>query len=167
MVHVDLRTAVSEGLSDRSALACMVAEHAIAIRFDDIPADVVALAKIHFRDQLGVGLLAATLARNRPLAALASAFGAGGNATALGCAAPVMTAAAALANGALMHSLEYDATHTASITHAGSVVAPVALAGGDVLAACRPRPSPSSFAIAERRAEYPGTVHRRQNQGYR
>ena len=39
-----------------------------------------------------------------------------------------MAAAAALRNGALMHSLEYDATHTASIAHAGSVVAPVALA---------------------------------------
>lgn len=119
---------MSEALSDQSHLARVVAEQAIAIRFDDIPADVVALAKLHFRDQLGVGLLAATLPRNRPLAALASAFGAGGNATALGSAAPVVTAAAALANGALMHSLEYDATHTASITHAGSVVVPVALA---------------------------------------
>jgi 2-methylcitrate dehydratase PrpD len=35
---------------------------------------------------------------------------------------------AALRNGALMHSLEYDGTHTASIVHAGSVVAPVAFA---------------------------------------
>jgi 2-methylcitrate dehydratase PrpD len=106
----------------------MVAEQALAIRFDDIPADVVALAKIHFLDQLGVGLLAATLPRNRPLAALASLFGTGGDSTALGGAAPVTAAAAALRNGTLMHSLEYDGTHTASITHAGSVVAPVALA---------------------------------------
>jgi 2-methylcitrate dehydratase PrpD len=106
----------------------MVAEQAFAIGFDDIPADVVALAKIHFLDQLGIGLLAATLPRNRPLAAIASLFGTGGNSTALGCAAPMMAAAAALRNGTLMHSLEYDGTHTASITHAGSVVAPVALA---------------------------------------
>src|SRR5262245_15832460 len=128
MVQVDLRTTVSRGTCDQSALARMVAEQALAIRFDDIPADVVALAKIHFRDQLGIGLLAATLPRNRPLVALASLFGTGGNATALGCAAPVTPAAAALRNGSLMHSLEYDATHIASITHAGSVVAPVALA---------------------------------------
>src|SRR5262249_3749052 len=52
----------------------------------------------------------------------------GGSSTALGLAAPVPAAAAALRNGALMHSLEYDCTHTASITHAGSVVAPVVLA---------------------------------------
>lgn len=74
MVQVDLRATVSEGLSDQSALARVVAEQAIAIRFDDIPSDVVALAKIHVRDQLGVGLLAATLPRNRPLAALACKF---------------------------------------------------------------------------------------------
>src|SRR5215471_5672539 len=85
MVQVDLRTTVSRGASDQSALARMVAEQALAIRFDDIPADVVALAKIHFRDQLGIGLLAATLPRNRPLVALASLLGTGGNATALGC----------------------------------------------------------------------------------
>ena len=46
----------------------------------------------------------------------------------MGFDAPVPAAAAVLRNGALMHSLEYDATHTASIAHAGSVVAPVALA---------------------------------------
>src|SRR5215468_5786620 len=85
MVQVDLRTTVSRGASNQSALARTVAEQALAIRFDDIPADVVALAKIHFRDQLGIGLLAATLPRNRPLVALASLLGTGGNATALGC----------------------------------------------------------------------------------
>src|SRR5262245_21596903 len=107
MVEVDLRTTVSKGASHQSALARKAAERALAIRFDDIPADVVALAKVHLRDQLGIGLLAATLPRNRPLAALAALFGTGGNATALGCAAPVTPAAAALRNGTLMHSLEY------------------------------------------------------------
>ena len=127
---VDQRKAASPsiGVPYQPVLARIAAERTLAIRFDDIPADVVALAKIHFLDQLGVGLAAATLARNRPLAALTSAFGTGGNSTVLGCTAPATAAAAALRNGALMHSLEYDATHTASITHAGSVVAPVALA---------------------------------------
>ena len=106
----------------------MAAERALAIRFSDIPADVVALAKSHFLDQLGVGLAAASLPRNSPLTALGSVFGTGGKSTALGLAAPVTAGMAALRNGALMHSLEYDGTHTASITHAGSVVAPVALA---------------------------------------
>lgn len=120
--------AAGGGAAAGPALARVAAERACAIRFADIPPEVVAVAKTHILDQLGVGLVAATLPRNRPLAALASALGAGGNSTALGFAAAVPAAAAALRNGALMHSLEYDGTHTASVTHAGSVVAPAALA---------------------------------------
>lgn len=116
------------GTADLPALARLAAEQACALAFHDIPANVVTLAKTHLLDQLGVGLAAATLPRNRPLASLLSAFGTGGKATALGFAAPAPAAAAALYNGALMHSLEYDGTHTASVAHAGSVVAPVALA---------------------------------------
>ena len=128
MAEVDQQATASKGVPIRPALARIAAQRACAIRFADIPADVVALAKTHMLDQMGVGLVAASLPRNRPLAALAAVFGTGGHSTALGFATPVTAAAAALRNGALMHSLEYDGTHTASITHAGSVVAPVALA---------------------------------------
>jgi 2-methylcitrate dehydratase PrpD len=121
-------TAAGGGAAARPLLARVTAERACAIHFADIPPEVVAVAKTHILDQLGVGLLAATLPRNRPLTALASELGAKGNSTALGFAAAVPAAAAALRNGALMHSLEYDCTHTASITHGGSVVAPAALA---------------------------------------
>ena len=127
MTQADQRM-TARGVPNQAALARLVAEQACAVAFHDIPADVVALAKTHLLDQLGVGLAAAALPRNRPLASLVSAFGTGGKATALGFAAPVPAAVAALRNGALMHSLEYDGTHTASVAHAGSVVAPVALA---------------------------------------
>jgi len=125
--QADQRMTAPWGVPNQPALARVAAEQACAIAFHDIPGDVVALAKTHLLDQLGVGLAAAALPRNRPLASLVSAFGTGGKATALGFAAPVPTAAAVLRNGALMHSLEYDGTHTASVAHAGSVVAPVAL----------------------------------------
>jgi 2-methylcitrate dehydratase PrpD len=119
-------------------LARIAAERACAIDFADIPAEVVAIAKTHILDQLGVGLAAATLPRNGALAALLSNLGTGGKATALGFADPVRAAAAALRNGALMHSLEYDGTHTPSVTHGGSVVAPVALAASEETAASGP-----------------------------
>jgi 2-methylcitrate dehydratase PrpD len=128
MLPADRSVTASRGVPDQPALAHLAAEQACAIAFHDIPADVVALAKTHLLDQLGIGLAAAALPRNRPLASLISAFGSGGNATALGFAGPAPAAAAVLRNGALMHSLEYDGTHTASVAHAGSVVAPVALA---------------------------------------
>jgi 2-methylcitrate dehydratase PrpD len=128
MAHADQRTTAARGAPNQPPLASVAAEQACAIALHDIPADVVALAKTHLLDQLAVGLAAAALPRNRPLASLVSAFGTGGKATALGFDAPVPAAAAVLRNGALMHSLEYDGTHTASVVHAGSVVAPVALA---------------------------------------
>jgi len=131
MAHADPRTTALRVPSHQPALARMAAERTRAIRFDDIPGDVIALAKTHLLDQLGVGLAAASLPRNRPLDALAGAFGPGGKCTALGLAAPLAAPVAALRNGALMHSLEYDGTHTASIVHAGSVVAPVTLAVGE------------------------------------
>jgi 2-methylcitrate dehydratase PrpD len=123
------RHRIAEGKgSAKPALARMAAERASRIRFPDIPSDVIAVAKTHVLDQLGVGLVASTLPRNRALSALAAEFGIGGRSTGLGHEAAVPAAQAALRNGALMHSLEYDGTHTASITHGGSVVAPVALA---------------------------------------
>lgn len=109
-------------------LARIVAERAEGIRFEDIPAEVVEAAKDQLLDQLGVGLVAATLARNRCLGDALARLGAGGRCTGLGMPGPLPAASAALRNGALMHSLEYDATHVAAIVHAGSVAAPAALA---------------------------------------
>jgi 2-methylcitrate dehydratase PrpD len=82
------RTASLRNEATQPALARIAAERACVIRFADIPPEVVAVAKTHILDRLGVGLAAATLPRNRPLAALVSALGAGGNSTALGFAGP-------------------------------------------------------------------------------
>ena len=88
MAQADQRTTAARGAPNQPALARVAAEQACAIALHDIPADVVALAKTHLLDQLGVGLAAAALPRNRPLASLVSAFGTGGKATALGFARP-------------------------------------------------------------------------------
>jgi 2-methylcitrate dehydratase PrpD len=77
MAEVNQRTTASGGVPNQLALARMAAERASAVRFADIPAEVVAVAKTHMLDRLGVGLVAASLPRNRPPAALASAFGTG------------------------------------------------------------------------------------------
>ena len=64
MAEVEQRATASRSVAIQPALARVAAQRARAIRFADIPAEVVALAKIHFLDQLGVGLAAATLPRN-------------------------------------------------------------------------------------------------------
>ena len=55
----------------------------------------------------------------------------GGPATVLGMATGAAAADAALVNGGLMHSLEFDDTHTASIMHGSSVIASAALAAAE------------------------------------
>jgi 2-methylcitrate dehydratase PrpD len=120
-------------------LARVAAERLCAIRFEDVPAAVIEAAKDRFLDQLGVGVVASTLAAARALSeAVPRLGGAGGTSTALGLREPLPAASAALRNGALMHALEFDGTHVASIVHAGSVAAPAALALTEQMGASGP-----------------------------
>jgi hypothetical protein len=98
-------------------------------------------SKIHFLDQLGVGLAAATLAiahwlRSHPRSERGQFDGPRLCSLGDGCGGSASQRRA-------RHSLEYDATHTASITHAGSVVAPWRL----LCARRRARPAPDFCAL--------------------
>lgn len=89
----------------------------------EVPQQVLDAAHLHFADAIGVGIASATVADNGRWASAASA----GSASLLteGTADP---AAAAMVNGALIHALEYDDTHIASVVHGSAVAAPLALA---------------------------------------
>jgi 2-methylcitrate dehydratase PrpD len=99
------------------------------LRLANIPASVVASAKLHFLDAIGVGLAASTVPVAASWAEGARRIGGcNGPASVLGRTGGLSTTMAALVNGALIHSLEYDDTHIASVVHGGSVAAPTALA---------------------------------------
>jgi 2-methylcitrate dehydratase PrpD len=92
---------------------------------DRIPHAVKRAAKLHLLDAIGVGLAAAATSAGQPYLAAASALnGSGGAASVFGSG----DGFAALANGGMIHALEYDDTHTASIVHGSSVLAAAALA---------------------------------------
>jgi 2-methylcitrate dehydratase PrpD len=111
-----------------SAAARRIARFATGLRLADIPPDVVEAAKLHFLDAIGVGLAASTVPLSARWADAARRIGGAGPATVLGRAEGLSATAAALANGALIHSLEYDDTHIRSVVHGGAVAAPTALA---------------------------------------
>lgn len=98
---------------------------------DDIPAPVRRLAALHFMDALGVGLAASTLSIATPFRTAVAALGCGGNCTGFAVSHSLPAASAALMNGGLIHSLEFDDTHTGSIVHGSSVLAATALAVGE------------------------------------
>lgn len=92
------------------------------------PFEVLEAARLHFLDACGVALAAAATGPVGGVASMATAGDTGGPCTVFGTAGTASAPMAALANGTLMHSLEYDDTHVASVMHGSSVVAPVALA---------------------------------------
>ncbi|MFQ5693331.1 MAG: MmgE/PrpD family protein [Nitrospinota bacterium] len=104
------------------------------LRFDRLPAEVAEKAKLLVLDILGIALAARSTPIDAPLRGAARALmGAGGPgaASAVGEREKVPPAVAALLNGALGHSLDYDDTHTGSIIHTAAPVVPAALAGAE------------------------------------
>lgn len=92
-----------------------------------VPEDVVKAARLHFLDAVGVGI-AASVGPDQSRWSDAVEPG-GRNKTLAGGAASA--ADAAMLNGALIHSLEYDDTHIGSVIHGSAVAAPVALAAAE------------------------------------
>lgn len=97
----------------------------------DLPPAVDAAARLHLADALGVGLAAATSETGAPWARHGARIATGGRASVLGQTGGAAPADAALVNGGLIHSLEYDDTHTASVVHGSAVLAAAALAAAE------------------------------------
>ncbi|GHH86045.1 2-methylcitrate dehydratase [Streptomyces sulfonofaciens] len=104
-----------------------IAERVTAVRFDDLPAEVVERTKLVILDQLGVQLLGARLPNVRPVLRLAERQGGTPEATLTHSGARTTASRAAWANGALGHSCEYDDAHALG-WHTASAVVPAALA---------------------------------------
>ena len=100
-----------------------------------LPEEVATAARLHFLDAIGVGLASAGSPIGAAYRSVAAELAKGGPATVLGHAATAGAADAALINGGLIHSLEFDDTHTASIAHGSAVLAAGALAVAEAQAA--------------------------------
>ena len=97
-----------------------------------LPEDVSRTARYHLLDAIGVGFAAATAEVGSAWQQYAKQVSRhGGPATVFGAASGASPAEAALINGGLIHSLEFDDTHTGSIVHGSAVLAAAALAAGE------------------------------------
>ncbi len=115
-------------------LARRQAEFAARLRFEDLPEDVVSSVKERVLDTLGVALAASALDSSETVRTVAAGWGSG-NAAAIGMPARVSPSAAALVNGTLAHSLDFDDTHLPSILHPSACIVPAALAAGQAFEA--------------------------------
>jgi 2-methylcitrate dehydratase PrpD len=112
-----------------------LAEFAALLEFDDLPPVVVASACLRTLDIIGIALAASVGETAPSIFGALEGWGAGGDCTVIGGKRTAAAPLAILANGALAHSLDFDDTHAASITHASAVVVPVALAAGEATGA--------------------------------
>lgn len=112
-------------------LAQRLAEFTASLTYGALPPDVIASVRLRTLDILGIALAASTRDTAPSILGMLDGWGASGDCTVFGAKRTAAPPLAVLANGALAHSLDFDDTHAASITHASAVVVPVALALGE------------------------------------
>ena len=107
-----------------------LAEYAAALRYQDLPAEVVQRAKECIADTVAAIICGSALPWSRIVIRYAERTGPGGKSHILGSGtAAVQANAAALANGALAHAFELDSlTRPGAGAHPGATVLPPALA---------------------------------------
>ena len=110
-----------------------LAEFAERLKFEDIPAEVIARAKLHILDILGIGLAASDLEYARLIVETVRAWGGYPQSTIMRYGDRLPIPSVVLANGSFTHGLDFDDTHAESITHASTCVVPPAVAVGEAL----------------------------------
>src|SRR5947209_19501506 len=106
-----------------------LARYAAALRYEDLPSEVVACAKDCIIDTVAACICGSGLPWSRIVIDYAERTAPGGASRILGRGSAVQAPAAALANGALAHAFELDAlTRPGAGAHPGGTVLPPALA---------------------------------------
>jgi 2-methylcitrate dehydratase PrpD len=108
---------------------------AAGLNLADVPADVVHRAKLHILDALGLGLASTAQDYGQRTITGVAAMSEGGSCSVIGRAERLGARDAALVNGVLIHGLDFDDTHLASIIHPTATSLPAALALGESLGA--------------------------------
>lgn len=106
----------------------LLADFVVGLRFDEIPPEVVESAKLRFLDILGICVAAREEGGPQAVRAVANSWGGSDQAETIGWGDRLPAASAALVNGTLAHSLDFDDTHHEVRIHASTVVIPTAIA---------------------------------------
>ncbi|MBT5297747.1 MAG: MmgE/PrpD family protein [Rhodospirillaceae bacterium] len=123
-----------------------LAEFAADLEYDTLPDDVITRTKMLIFDVTGVIVRARNDAESTPslISAMERLGLAAGDCSVLGDKQAYAPSAAAMVNGTLAHSLDFDDTHAAGSLHSSAPIVPAALAaaemagasGKDLIAAC-------------------------------
>ena len=113
---------------DRDA-AYALAEHEVALRFEDIPKDVMEVTKKDILDVIAVSIAGSSVGMGcKEIVELVKESGGREESTIFGYGGKVPAWMAAFANGSMAHALDYDDTLDDGATHIGAGTIPAALA---------------------------------------
>src|SRR5712691_5485632 len=112
-----------------------LAEFTTSLAYERIPADVVRAAKLHVLDTLGCGLAAHALGVATEGRAAMAELGGEPQASVIGLDGALPAPNAAFANAMLCHGLDFDDTHSDSVSHVSVVVCPASLAVAEAIGA--------------------------------
>src|SRR2546425_724502 len=112
-----------------------LAEFVAALRYEDLPPDVVAAAKRHMLDAVGVALAASAIGAGGPVIEMTRSWAGARESSIIGYDFGAPAPWAALANGTLTHALDFDDTHVESVVHPSAFVVPAAMAVGEEIGA--------------------------------
>jgi 2-methylcitrate dehydratase PrpD len=126
-----------------STAAQRIGEWATGLDLEAVPSDVAEHAKLHLLDAIGCGYAASALGVATEGRTVMGDQGGEPQASVIGLDSALPAANAAFANAMLCHGLDFDDTHSDSVSHVSVVVCPAALAtaeaqglsGADLLAA--------------------------------
>jgi 2-methylcitrate dehydratase PrpD len=111
-----------------STIAQRLGQFAVDQTYDRLPDEVRHSVRQRTLDTLGITVAASALDTSRAVRAYATEQGGRPEAHAVGVAQPLPAELAALVNGTLAHSLDYDDTHLPSVVHPSASIVPAALA---------------------------------------
>lgn len=100
--------------------------------FEALPSEVIAISKEVIVNAAGVGLAGAAQEEGQLITGFAQEMGGNGRCTIIGKGLRTSPVYAALANGLMIHLLDFDDEVVASGSHPGSVVLPVVMALGEM-----------------------------------
>jgi 2-methylcitrate dehydratase PrpD len=126
-----VRADQDQALTLVQALAAMMAD----ARRSGLPAEVRASVRQRVLDTLGICVAASSLETSAAIRRFAVTQGGAPEASAVGVTGRLPAALAALVNGTLAHSLDYDDTHLPSVLHPSATIVPACLAAGQLAGA--------------------------------
>ncbi|HEX6710926.1 MAG TPA: MmgE/PrpD family protein [Rubrobacter sp.] len=108
-----------------------VSRFATSVRDGAVEPEILQDARRRVTDIIGIALAASAMEPARIVGAVIEGWGGEEQAGVIGRSGRYPTASAALMNGTLAHSLDYDDTHLPSVLHPSAAVVPAALAAAE------------------------------------